>query len=758
MLYSTVAALLPRMSMRTPLAASAVACMAVVAGLAYAEPDNAPVIYHMPDIEVEPHTGRIAIQVTASDQDGDAVSLSVSGNPHFVSLHDGGSGNGSLVVNPASVADIGSYRVNITAAANLLSSSAVFTITVAADTTAPVIAAPADAAFEATAVLTPLGTADLGGVEVSDDRDPRPAVTNDAPGLFPLGATTVTWTATDSAGNTATDTQTVNITDTTPPVITVLPDGTFEATGTTTVLSPVEYDGSAATDIFWPVRVSSDAGPGFPLGVTVVTHTATDANGNVATATQRITVRDTTPPAFSEVPAPDIPVRVDAAPAPVTFPTPAAADAVDPSVDVSCDPASGSTFGAGTTAVTCTAVDDTGNTSAVTFDVVVTTRTDTSNRTTLSIVAATDGKGGFTTLSYPRNVDTVVIDSRTYAVVASAGDKGIQIIDITDPASPTATAAVTYGTGGFATIANPWDVDTVVIDSRTYAVVAASTDNGIRIIDITDPASPNATAAVTYGTGGFTTLSNPWDVDTVVIDSRTYAVVAAYDDNGIQIIDITDPASPNATAAVTDGTGGFTTLAGAINVDTVTIGPRTYAVVAAYTDNGIQIIDITDPASPNATAAVTDGTGGFTTLAGAVNVDTVTIGPRTYAVVAAYDDNAVQIIDITDPASPNATAAVTDGTGGFTTLRGALDVDTVTIGPRTYAVVAAYDDNGIQIIDITDPASPNATAAATDGEGGFTTLAGASGVDTVTIGTKTYAAVTAFTDYSGVKKSLQSVL
>ncbi|MDX1428055.1 MAG: HYR domain-containing protein, partial [Salegentibacter mishustinae] len=37
--------------------------------------------------------------------------------------------------------------------------------------------------------------------------------TNDAPTEFPVGSTTVTWTVTDDSGNTATDTQLVNITD-----------------------------------------------------------------------------------------------------------------------------------------------------------------------------------------------------------------------------------------------------------------------------------------------------------------------------------------------------------------------------------------------------------------------------------------------------------------------------------------------------------------------------------------------------------------
>ena len=43
------------------------------------------------------------------------------------------------------------------------------------------------------------------------------SITNNAPALFPIGVTTVTWTATDASGNTATATQTVTVNDTQAP-------------------------------------------------------------------------------------------------------------------------------------------------------------------------------------------------------------------------------------------------------------------------------------------------------------------------------------------------------------------------------------------------------------------------------------------------------------------------------------------------------------------------------------------------------------
>ena len=74
------------------------------------------------------------------------------------------------------------------------------------------------------------------------------------------------------------------------------------------------------------------------------------------------------------------------------------------------------------------------------------------------------------------------------------------------------------------------------------------------------------------------------------------------------------------------------------------------------------------------------------------------------------------------PTDISATDAETDGENGFTELRGAAGVDTFTIGSSTYAIVTSRDDNGVQIIDITNPNNISATDAETDGENGFTEL------------------------------------
>ena len=141
-------------------------------------------------------------------------------------------------------------------------------------------------------------TVELGESSVNDIIDDSPIITNDAPETFPLGETIVTWTATDSSGNSASATQTITVVDTTSPVLTVPDDLELEIYNKIGIT--VELGESSVNDIIddSPI-ITNDAPETFPLGETIVTWTATDSSGNSASATQTITVVDTTSPVLT---------------------------------------------------------------------------------------------------------------------------------------------------------------------------------------------------------------------------------------------------------------------------------------------------------------------------------------------------------------------------------------------------------------------------------------------------------------------------
>jgi len=174
------------------------------------------------------------------------------------------------------------------------------------DTTPPVVTPPPDLTIEATAVLTAVT---LGDASADDDVDGLLTPTADNSGPFGLGVHTITWSATDAAGNLGTATQVVTVEDTTPPDLL----GPSDITVTSAVPLAVDLGTATATDIFNPVVVSNDAPALFPLGVTNVTWQAVDANGNSATVVQVITVDDvidTVPPVVT--PPPNLVVEANA--------------------------------------------------------------------------------------------------------------------------------------------------------------------------------------------------------------------------------------------------------------------------------------------------------------------------------------------------------------------------------------------------------------------------------------------------------------
>jgi len=224
------------------------------------------------------------------------------------------------------------------------------------------------------------------GTASANDNCPGVTVSRSPSGnTFPVGTTTITWTATDTSGNTATATQTVTVVDNTPPVVTPPADVTAYtgpgATSCGTFVSDATLGTASATDncpgVSGVTRSGVPSGNFFPVGTTTVTYSATDAHGNTGTATQTVTVIDNTPPVIS------CPANVTLEPtcpsgAIATYTTPVGTDNCPGAVTTrTAGGASGSVFPIGTTTVTYTATDASGNSASCSFTVTVKTVTQT---------------------------------------------------------------------------------------------------------------------------------------------------------------------------------------------------------------------------------------------------------------------------------------------------------------------------------------------------------------------------------------------
>ncbi|WP_013334240.1 Calx-beta domain-containing protein [Gloeothece verrucosa] len=236
--------------------------------------------------------------------------------------------------------------------------------------------------------------------------------------------------------------------------------------------------------------------------------------------------------------------------------------------------------------------------------------------------------------------------------------QGLQIIDISNPNSPILKG--TYNTSGAGGIAF-YDASGSTHDVKivgNYAYIADGY-NGLQIIDITNPASPVLK-------GRYDTPSYAHSV--TVVGNLAYV---ADELSGLQIIDITNPAAP-----VSKGTYDTTGAAYSVTV------AGNYAYVADWESSELQVIEITKSIAPILKSTYkTSGSPWEVAVKG------------NYAYVAQHNGN----LDIINISNPNSLTKV----GSYKMADSAYGITIV----NNLAYIAA-NNAGVQVLDISNPVTP----------------------------------------------------
>lgn len=188
---------------------------------------------------------------------------------------------------------------------------------------------------------------------------------------FPVGNTTVTYTATDSDNNATTVSFVVEVIDVIFPSFTNVPTNITLGADKGSCSVQVNFALPAVSDNCTGVTLSSShlSGSIFPLGTTTVTFTATDGANNVTSASFTVTVVDNQKPKLTSIPAND---TVGSCGATYTFTSPTATDNCSAvSITQIAGLASGSIYPAGVTVNAFRISDANGNDTTVSFSVVV---------------------------------------------------------------------------------------------------------------------------------------------------------------------------------------------------------------------------------------------------------------------------------------------------------------------------------------------------------------------------------------------------
>jgi len=355
------------------------------------------------------------------------------------------------------------------------------------DVTAPVpdLATLADVTSECsvTTLTAPTATDNCGGLVTVTNNATLPITTQ--------GTTIVTWTYTDGDGNASTQTQNVIVDDVTAPVpdLATLAD-VNSACSVTTLTAPTATDNCAGV-----VTVTNNVTlPITTQGTTVVTWTYTDVNGNSSTQTQNVIINDAT------APVPDLATLADVTSecSVTSLTAPTATDNCAGVVTVTSNAILPITA-QGTTVVTWTYDDGSGNTSTQTQNVIINDVTAPvpdlaaladitaeCSVTSLTAPTATDNCGGTVTVTnnatLPITAQGTTVVTWTYTDAAGNNSTQTQNVILNDVTAPVPDiAALADATAEcFVTVTAPTATDNCVgtivgttVDPLTYSVEGA---------------------------------------------------------------------------------------------------------------------------------------------------------------------------------------------------------------------------------------------------------------------------------------------
>ena len=331
-----------------------------------------------------------------------------------------------------------------------------FNVTVQ-DMQPPVITCPADITVSAdpgscnasVTIAIPTATDNCGTPTLTNNI----SGTADASGVYSIGTTTVTYTATDNAGNSSTCSFTITVNDTEVPVISCPADITVSmdpgsCSANLNIPNPSSSDNCGVASVVNSFNGTSDASGIYSAGTTTVVFTVTDNSGNTATCSFTVTVNDTEAPVFANCPS-----NINTCGASVaTWTAPTATD--NCSVTVTSSHTSGDVFPIGVTTVTYTATDASGNTAVCSFNVIrnniLTADAGTNKEICIGSSTAMGGaptaSGGDGNYTYTWTPATGLNDASAANPIANPAATTTYTVVVTDGAGCSASASVTVTT------------------------------------------------------------------------------------------------------------------------------------------------------------------------------------------------------------------------------------------------------------------------------------------------------------------------
>ena len=239
-----------------------------------------------------------------------------------------------------------------------------------------------------------------------------------------------------------------------------------------------------------------------------------------------------------------------------------------------------------------------------------------------------------------------------------------------------------------------FEITNITIGDRTYLFVGSTDDDGISTFEWTPQGELIHRQKVNDSENTNYELDEIWGVEVASFGNKHFLFVSGTTDNGVSVFEIAADGSLTNTANVTDNA--TLSLDGAAGITTAEIGGKLFLFVSAHRDNGVNVFEVSASGTLTSRASVTDTAA--INLAGARDVDTITIGTRTFLIVAGRSDNGISVFEVANNGSLTHRDKMNDSNSLYLRNVSSVETDQATGIPRVIAT--GFNDSGISVFTI----------------------------------------------------------